>query len=78
MDHWVDIVAAGYPESGFRVQSDAIHATFMVYEIIIALNQAAEMTGIPEAARKAIFHDNGMEVLSRVREGQVLSEKGSS
>jgi len=67
MDHWVDLVLAGYPESAYRVQSNNIRATFMAYEIVAALRRAAEQAGISRAELGAIFHDNGMELLRRVR-----------
>ena len=65
MDHWVDIVLGGYPKSGFRVGSDDIHATFMLYEIVVALNQAAEMAGLSDEQRCAMYYDNGMALLQR-------------
>lgn len=54
MDHWVDLVLDGYPESGYRVQSDNMRASFMVYEIVLALLRAAERTGLSEAEIEAI------------------------
>ena len=72
MDHWVDLVLEGYPPSQFRVQSDNMRATFMVYEIILAIERAAELAGLSADERCRIFWDNGMAVLSGVMEGQVL------
>jgi len=66
MDHWVDLVLDGYPESGYRVQSDNMRASFMVYEIILALLRAADRMRLSEAETQAIFHDNGMELINRV------------
>lgn len=66
MDHWVDLVLPGYPESAYRVQSDNFRASFMVYEIILAIRRAAERVKLPEKKLKAIFFDNGMRLLERV------------
>lgn len=67
MDHWVDLVLEGYPESGFRVQSDNMHASFMVYEIVLAIIRAAERVGLSGSLVEKIFHDNGMALLKLVQ-----------
>jgi len=67
MDHWVDLVLPGTAESAFRVQSENFRATFMVYEIVLAIRRAAERVKLPEEKLTAIFHHNGMEVLDRVQ-----------
>ena len=67
MDHWVDLVLPGNPNSAFRVQSDNFRATFMVYEIVLAIRRAAERVKLAEEKLTAIFHQNGMAVLNQVR-----------
>jgi hypothetical protein len=67
MDHWVDLVLPGPAESAYRVQSADIRATFMVYEIILAIVRAARQIGLAGSDLSAIFHDNGMELLERAR-----------
>lgn len=67
MDHWVDVVLKGYPSSDFRVSSDGIRATFMAYEIVLAIQRAAEGAGLSEAQMRAVFHDNGAALLKRVK-----------
>ena len=66
MDHWVDLVLPGYPESAYRVQSDNFRASFMVYEIILAIRRAAERVRLNGRETEAIFHDNGARLLDRV------------
>ncbi len=66
MDHWVDIVLEGCPPSAYRVQSNDIQATFMVYEIILAIRRAAERAQLSHAQLQAIFYDNGMALLKSV------------
>jgi hypothetical protein len=66
MDHWVDLVHTGYEESAFRVQSDNMRASFMVYEIILAIRRACDREGISSGEMRRIFHDNGMEILRHV------------
>jgi hypothetical protein len=66
MDHWVDLVLPGYPESAYRVQSDNFRGSFMVYEIILAIRRAAERVGLSAGQTAAIFHDNGLRLLERV------------
>ncbi|MFH0879452.1 MAG: amidohydrolase family protein [Lentisphaerota bacterium] len=78
MDHWVDIVLKGYPESRFRVASDDIHATFMAWEIVVAIRHAAENVGLGNEQTRAIFRDNGMRILEQVMNGRALEMKGNS
>ncbi|MHB9022772.1 MAG: amidohydrolase family protein [Armatimonadota bacterium] len=66
-DHWVDLVLEGNPPSAYRVASDNMRATFMVYEIILAIRRAAERAGLTRAQADGIFYDNGMALLQRVR-----------
>ncbi len=66
MDHWVDLVQGQNPPSGYRVQSDNFRATFMVYEIVLAIRRAAERVKLSEDRLTAIFHDNGMALLDKV------------
>ena len=72
MDHWVDVVLDEYPESGYRVKSNGIRATFMALEIVVALRDAAERAGISDEERNAIFCENGMKLLRRVLKGEQL------
>jgi hypothetical protein len=70
MDHWVDLVLAGYPPSGpYRVPAEGIRATFMVYEIILALARAAERVGLSAGERDALFYENGRALLTAPRRG---------
>jgi uncharacterized protein len=66
MDHWVDVVLPGYPPSAYRVPGDSIHASFMAWEIVLAIRWACEMSGITPEERAGIFFDNGMALLQRV------------
>ncbi len=66
MDHWVDLVLEGYDASAYRVGSDNMRATFMVYEIILAIHRAARMAGITSDEKNGIFFGNGMRVLGAV------------
>jgi len=66
-DHWVDVVLEGYPTCEYRVASDGIRATFMVYEIVLAIRRAAEMLGLGTEETGAVFRDNGISLLRRVR-----------
>jgi hypothetical protein len=75
MDHWVDVVLEGYPESAFRVKSSDIRATFMAIEIAVAVRDAAELTGITPDDLEGIFYENGMTLLERVDDGQALDRK---
>lgn len=65
MDHWVDIVLEKYPKSLYRVQSNDIRATYMVYEIILAIKRAAERVNINKEALKSIFYNNGKKLLDK-------------
>ncbi len=67
MDHWVDLVLTGYEESAYRVQSENMRASFMAYEIVLAVRRACERCGIPEAEQRKIYHDNGMALLEKVK-----------
>mgnify|MGYP001603149133 CR=1 FL=1 len=69
MDHWVDVVLPGYPASAFRVADGGIRATFMAWEIALAIRWAAELCGITAAERHGIFYDNGRRLLDEVRRG---------
>jgi predicted TIM-barrel fold metal-dependent hydrolase len=67
LDHWVDLVLPGPAPSAYRVPSPDIRASFMVYEIILAIRRAAQRAKIPDSGLQAIFHDNGQGLLARVR-----------
>lgn len=66
MDHWVDLVLEGNPESAYRIQSNNMRATFMIYEIILAVYRAAERLKLSKEETESIFHDNGMRIINRV------------
>lgn len=66
-DHWVDVVLDGYAESAFRVAGSGIHAGSMVWEMVLAIRWAAELTGIPTEDMHGMFWDNGMALLQRVK-----------
>ncbi len=70
MDHWVDVVLPGYPPSAYRVAADNIHATFMAWEIALAVRRGAELAGLSASQIQAVFFQNGMTLLNRVRKGQ--------
>lgn len=70
MDHWVDVVLDGYPESEFRVAGDNIHASFMAWEIVLAVADGAEMAGLTQEQTRGVFCDNGMAVLRHVMNGR--------
>ena len=72
MDHWVDVVLEGYPPSAYRVASDDIRATFMAWEIVLAVRRAGEAAGLTEGRIRDIFYANGMNLLRGVMEGQRL------
>lgn len=74
MDHWVDMVLEGYPASAYRIASEGIRASYMVYEIILAIRRAAERSGLTESELHGIFYDNGMRLLEHVRDGKQLAE----
>jgi uncharacterized protein len=67
MDHWVDLVLEGYPESEFRVASNGIRASFMAYEIVLAIITAADTAGLSKESLKSIFYDNGVTLLRKVK-----------
>ena len=68
MDHWVDIVLdEGHMPSDFRLISNKMHATFMAWEIALAIRRAADQCGVKNDEVRAVFHDNGMAILKRVR-----------
>jgi hypothetical protein len=67
LDHWVDLVLPGPQASAYRVASEDMRASFMVYEIILAIRRAAERVRLSEKKLKAIFHDNGLGLLKRVQ-----------
>jgi hypothetical protein len=66
MDHWVDVVLPGYPASAYRV-AGAVRATFMAWEICLAIRWAAELAGLSRRDVHAIFWDNGRRRLAAVR-----------
>jgi predicted TIM-barrel fold metal-dependent hydrolase len=66
LDHWVDLVLPGPEPSAYRVITPDIRASFMVYEIVLAIRRAAERAGIAAGELQAIFHDNGARLLERV------------
>jgi hypothetical protein len=70
MDHWVDVVRTGYPPSAFRVAGDDIHAGPTVWEMVLAIRWAAELTGISDDERAGIFCENGTALLRSVRKGK--------
>jgi hypothetical protein len=63
MDHWVDLVLPGYPESAYRVAAPGIRATFMAWEIVLAIARAARRAGLTEEEMRGIFYGNGRAVL---------------
>ncbi len=73
MDHWVDVVLDGYPDSAYRVKSDGIRATFMAVEIAVAIRDAAVLAGISDGDLRNIFHDNGIVLLEKAANGETLS-----
>lgn len=66
LDHWVDLVLPGPEPSAYRVPYGDMRASFMVYEIVLAIRRAAERARIAEDRLRAIFHDNGARLLERV------------
>ncbi len=79
-DHWVDLVLDGYPPSAYRVGTDNMRATFMVYEIILAIRRAAERIGLTATELAGIYWDNGMALLERALDGapmQALRQKAA-
>lgn len=75
MDHWVDVVLEGYPKSEFRIASNKIHASFMAYEIVLAVASAADMVKIGKEKTKDIFYNNGINLLGKVMNGMMLEQK---
>jgi len=73
MDHWVDVVLPGYPPSPNRVASADIRATFMAWEIVLAIQRAAAMADLPLDAARRIFYENGMERLAKVMGGRAMA-----
>ena len=70
MDHWVDLVFEDYPESEFRVLSNNMHATFMIWEIVLAVKRAAGMAGLSKAQLDGVFYENGQALLQQVIAGR--------
>ena len=68
MDHWVDVVLPGYPASAFRVAGE-IHASFMAWEICLAVRWAAELAGLKRREVQGMFWEHGWRLLRRVRRG---------
>jgi predicted TIM-barrel fold metal-dependent hydrolase len=75
MDHWVDVVLEGYPISEFRVATNQINASFMAYEIILAVTTAADMAKIGKDKTKDIFYNNGKNLLGKVINSVPLQQK---
>lgn len=73
MDHWVDVVLPGYPSSAYRVSDPGIHATFMTWEIILAIHWASEMAGLTTEQRHGIYYDNGLRLLQQVDGGNTMA-----
>ncbi len=63
MDHWVDVVTAGYPESEYRVGSDNFGAIPMAQEIALSIILGADTAGISSTQLNGIFYDNGMKLI---------------
>lgn len=74
-DHWVDLVldGFGYAPSAFRAITGDMLATFMAYEIILALRRATERAGLRREHLTAILHDNGLRLLATVMDGRQLT-----
>lgn len=73
MDHWVDVVLPGYAKSAFRASNPGIHATFMAWEIVLAIHWAAELTGLSQEQRHGIFYGNGLRLLQQVDGGNTMA-----
>lgn len=67
MNHWVDVVLPGYPDSAYRVAGPGYQAGFMAWEIVLAIRWAAELSGIPDTERDGIFYNNGAALLRDVK-----------
>lgn len=72
MDHWVDVVLEGYPKSAYRLASNGIRATFMAYEIVLAIRRAAELARLTAQQTQSIYFANGLAVLRHVLGGRQL------
>lgn len=77
MDHWVDMVLDSWAPAKYRVITDNMRATFMVYETILAVRRAAERVGLSTEQTRSIFYDNGMSILNHVMEGWQLKNTES-
>jgi hypothetical protein len=72
MDHWVDVVAPGYPKSAYRVEGD-VPAVFMTWEIILAIHWASDLCGLGLEDRHGIYYDNGIRLLQQVDGGKTMA-----
>jgi len=74
-DHWIDLVldGHGYALSAFRAITPHMHATFMTYEIILALHRATQRLHLPPSHLAAILHDNSYHLLAAVMDGAHLA-----
>jgi len=77
-DHWVDVVASGYPECQYRVPSDAFTPMCMAREIALSVIIAAEAAGVGEGALEGIFYGNGMKLLKNACGGKSYKAKTGS
>ncbi len=68
----------GYPPSDYRVSTNGIRATYMVYEIILAIRRATDRSGLKDEEIMGIFYRNGMTVLGNVMDGRQLEKKGDT
>jgi len=66
-EHWVDVVQDRYPESAWRVRAPGLPVIPMAQEIAYALREAALAIGLSDERLGELFHDNGMNLLRRVR-----------
>lgn len=73
-DHWVDLVYEDYQPSAYRVLSNNMRATFMVYEIVLAIRRAADRVGLTAEEQAAIYYDNGMALLNGVMDGEQMKK----
>jgi len=78
MDHWVDLVFEGYPASAYRVASNNMRASFMAYEIVLAIQTGGEMAGISDDSICSVFRENGMALLESVMGGQQMRRRAAS
>ena len=75
-DHWVDVVAKGYPECQYRVPSGAFTPMYIAQEIALAVIIAADAAGLgDEDSLGNIFYRNGMGLLGRVAGGKPFAQK---